>query len=127
MNLLPEWLRAATGSEIEKALYYAKRRDKEVKRWRSRRPIGFGRRYRRKTLTLLAVVTFLGIAYLVNPPAPSPWSQDMTRRHHEARRNCNAARAVGLAPARRDEPGYWNHLDADNDGISCEPWQPWDR
>ena len=36
-------------------------------------------------------------------------------------RNCDAARAAGVAPLRRGEPGYAPHLDRDNDGIACEP------
>jgi Flp pilus assembly secretin CpaC len=36
-------------------------------------------------------------------------------------RNCDAARAAGVAPIRRGEPGYGPHLDSDNDGIGCEP------
>lgn len=43
-------------------------------------------------------------------------------RHLLAAPNCEAARAVGLAPARRGQPGYWPKHDADNDGIACEPW-----
>lgn len=38
-----------------------------------------------------------------------------------APRNCDQARAMGLAPAYRGQPGYAPHLDADNDGIACEP------
>lgn len=37
-------------------------------------------------------------------------------------RNCAAARAAGAAPLRRGQPGYSSHLDADGDGIACEPW-----
>lgn len=37
------------------------------------------------------------------------------------RKMCHVAQSVGLAPARRGEPGYHNHLDADGDGLSCEP------
>ncbi|MBZ9741988.1 MULTISPECIES: excalibur calcium-binding domain-containing protein [unclassified Mesorhizobium] len=43
-------------------------------------------------------------------------------RHLAAFPNCTAARLVGLAPARRGEPGYWPTHDADHDGIACEPW-----
>jgi hypothetical protein len=50
------------------------------------------------------------------------WPPSVMARHLAAARNCASARAVGLAPARRGEPGYWWHLDADNDGIACEPW-----
>lgn len=51
------------------------------------------------------------------------WSDEVTARHMAAAKNCDAARAVGLAPSRRGEPGYWPWLDRDNDGIACEPWR----
>ena len=35
-------------------------------------------------------------------------------------KNCTAARAAGVTPIRRGEPGYASHLDRDNDGIACE-------
>lgn len=35
-------------------------------------------------------------------------------------KNCREARAAGVAPIRRGEPGYAKHLDRDNDGIACE-------
>lgn len=37
--------------------------------------------------------------------------------------NCAAARAAGYAPIRRGQPGYRSALDADNDGIACEPYR----
>lgn len=40
-----------------------------------------------------------------------------------APRNCDQARAMGLAPAYRGQRGYAPHLDADNDGIACEPFR----
>lgn len=46
-------------------------------------------------------------------------------RHMLAAPNCDAARAVGLAPARRGEPGYWPKHDADDDGVACEPIPAW--
>lgn len=46
----------------------------------------------------------------------------LAERHQIAARNCDAARSVGLAPAYRGQPGYWPQLDADDDGISCEPY-----
>ncbi len=36
--------------------------------------------------------------------------------------NCDAARAAGAAPIRAGEPGFGAHLDADGDGIGCEPY-----
>jgi endonuclease YncB( thermonuclease family) len=38
-------------------------------------------------------------------------------------RNCTAARTAGMAPLYRGEPGYRPQLDADNDGIACEPYR----
>ena len=59
------------------------------------------------------VYGFLGVRF------DSPWA---ALRHLAAFQNCSAARAVGLAPAHRGEPGYWPTHDADHDGIACEPW-----
>lgn len=36
--------------------------------------------------------------------------------------NCAAARRAGVAPIQRGEPGYRSELDADDDGIACEPY-----
>lgn len=38
-------------------------------------------------------------------------------------RRCDDARAVGTAPIYRGEPGYRERLDADDDGIACEPYR----
>ncbi len=35
-------------------------------------------------------------------------------------KNCTAARAAGVTPIYRGQPGYASHLDRDNDGIACE-------
>jgi len=37
--------------------------------------------------------------------------------------NCDAARLAGVAPLYVDEPGYRDTLDADGDGIACEPYR----
>lgn len=34
--------------------------------------------------------------------------------------NCSAARAAGMAPILRGQPGYAPKLDRDNDGVACE-------
>lgn len=83
----------------------------------------------RRGLTL-PVIVVLGLAgCYVGQVILSPWPASVTFRHLSASRNCAAARATGLAPAYRGEPGYWSHLDADDDGISCEPWPHprWDQ
>ena len=36
--------------------------------------------------------------------------------------NCAAARSAGAAPIKQGEPGYRASLDADSDGIACEPY-----
>jgi hypothetical protein len=36
--------------------------------------------------------------------------------------NCDAARAAGVAPLHVGDPGYRDKLDADSDGIACEPY-----
>lgn len=41
--------------------------------------------------------------------------------------NCAAARAAGAAPIRIGQPGYRLGLDADLDGIACEPIPAWAR
>lgn len=51
-----------------------------------------------------------------------PWPASTTLRHLAASPNCDAARAVGLAPAKAGQPGYWLRHDRDADGIACEPF-----
>jgi hypothetical protein len=36
--------------------------------------------------------------------------------------SCADARAAGVTPIMRDEPGYRRELDRDNDGVACETW-----
>ena len=50
------------------------------------------------------------------------WPVDVKIRHLLAAVNCSTARAVGLAPSYRGEPGYHAKLDRDDDGIACEPY-----
>lgn len=35
-------------------------------------------------------------------------------------KNCTEARAAGVTPIHRGQPGYAKHLDGDGDGIACE-------
>ncbi|WHU05020.1 excalibur calcium-binding domain-containing protein [Sphingomonas sp. NIBR02145] len=37
-------------------------------------------------------------------------------------RRCDEARAAGVAPIHRGEPGYREGLDGDADGLACEPY-----
>ena len=50
----------------------------------------------------------------------SPWDVPTTFGHYIAAAGCDAAKAVGLAPAKKGEAGYWRHLDARHDGVTCE-------
>ena len=48
----------------------------------------------------------------------SPWPLGLTLRHLAAAAGCPVAQAVGLAPARHGEPGWWPRLGPDLDGRS---------
>jgi Excalibur calcium-binding domain len=62
------------------------------------------------------------VDHVAGTTGASRWPPGVILRHVAARGSCRNARAVGLAPARRGEPGYWPHLDADEDGVACEPY-----
>ncbi|MBY6129104.1 excalibur calcium-binding domain-containing protein [Qipengyuania aquimaris] len=53
------------------------------------------------------------------PEEPSPDNRPM-RPVSVYYRNCSEARAAGVTPIRRGEPGYRQGLDGDNDGWACE-------
>src|SRR5262245_30621021 len=72
------------------------------------------------SLTLASAVAFAWMQLVIL----SPWPPVATIKHLLAFPNCGAARAVGLAPAQRGQPGYWSRHDADHDGIACEPFRP---
>lgn len=68
---------------------------------------------------LFAITSWSALAYALL----TPWTAGMAARDLVAATGCDAARAVGLAPARRGEPGYWPWLDRDHDGVACETWR----
>lgn len=47
-------------------------------------------------------------------PTPAPGPKDVTYK------NCAEAKAAGVTPLHRGQPGYAKHLDRDNDGIACD-------
>ncbi|CAM5613039.1 hypothetical protein SAVIM338S_05657 [Streptomyces avidinii] len=47
-------------------------------------------------------------------PTPAPGPKDVTYK------NCAEAKAAGVTPIHRGQPGYAKHLDRDNDGIACD-------
>jgi hypothetical protein len=62
------------------------------------------------------------IGLLAYEISQKPWPITVTLGHIAASSNCNAARAMQLAPARMGQPGYYPKHDADHDGIACEPY-----
>jgi hypothetical protein len=68
-------------------------------------------------------------AVLDNPPAdetPLPFPDAVPEPAAVAGddvhfRYCREARAAGVAPLQRGDPGYAPHLDRDGDGVACEP------
>jgi hypothetical protein len=53
---------------------------------------------------------------LTNAPTAKP-AKTATTASYE---NCAAAKAAGVAPLHRGDPGYRLELDRDDDGIACE-------
>lgn len=51
-------------------------------------------------------------------PAPAPLAEPAAQAGYYP--NCSAARAAGVAPLLRGQPGYASKLDRDNDGVACE-------
>jgi Excalibur calcium-binding domain len=92
------------------------------------RRVKLRRSYRFTILVVLAAVASFAVTMGVMPLQPwsalssSPWTAAMQAKHIAAYPSCTAARAVGLAPAYRGQPGYWPQHDRDKDGIACEPY-----
>ena len=77
-----------------------------------------------RTLTIVgAAIVFGVVARLDTEEGRSGVLSLLSVESLSAPRNCAEARARGLAPARRGQPGYAPWLDADNDGIACEPYR----
>jgi hypothetical protein len=118
---LPDRWRVHHGRDPEAELRGLKRRFRAVSR-RYEWAVTLRRLRSRAGMWVLlaggAAVLYLGLNSL------SPWPLTVALRHVAAAPNCNAARVVGLAPARRGQPGYWPSHDRDGDGIACEPWRP---
>jgi hypothetical protein len=94
-----------------------------LNRWRRRwEPPGWGPPQRpNASYTKVAAVSAIAGAVLCWAAlCQITWHPLALFKHIAAFPNCSAARAVGVAPARRGEPGYWPSHDADDDGIACE-------
>jgi hypothetical protein len=80
------------------------------------------RRHRHQAvISRFAALALAGLLYPVSQNL-ARWPLSVALRHATAARNCTAARAVGLAPAQRGQPGYYPQHDRDRDGVACEPW-----
>jgi hypothetical protein len=81
------------------------------------------------TLPVVLGMAIGAVAYAVfdqthGQPQETPAVQPLSLTTPAARpfRNCEAARRMGAAPLHRGQPGYGPHLDADGDGVACEPY-----
>jgi hypothetical protein len=119
MPILPKTWRVHEGRDPDKELQRIQKRFEAIRRRADRRKrlLKTLREARGQLLMSAAVFAATFAAFFFSPF--SPWD---TVRHIVAAPNCNAARFVDLAPARRGEPGYWSRHDADDDGIACEPY-----
>ena len=70
--------------------------------------------------TVAVVVLIAGAVYAGS--LHTGWPVVMVLKHAASYSGCRAASSMGLAPARRGEPGYWRSHDGDQDGIACERW-----
>jgi Excalibur calcium-binding domain len=84
---------------------------------------GRARRLLEKWAAALAVASLIFICLLLAAQfdwisAGTPSQSGDTRVYYP---DCAIARAAGAAPIHIGEPGYRPELDADSDGIACEP------
>jgi hypothetical protein len=85
-----------------------------------------------------SLTAFLGFALLTVPAITDPANAQRRRDTRSAAsaqqaasssrdavyyRNCAEARAAGVAPLYRGQPGYRPQMDGDSDGIACEPYR----
>ena len=86
---------------------------------------------RRRQSARASVVQIIGLALLGGLAVGAVIGVARNLGRHAERRSappagayysgCNAARAAGVAPLYRGEPGYRPEMDGDSDGIACEP------
>jgi Excalibur calcium-binding domain len=104
------------GRDREKRLREIQRRFRAVSA-RHNRAISL-RRYRSGAIAALAATVAFAVVWGLSS---SPWPAMTMLRHFASFPNCAFARAVGLAPAKEGQPGYWKRHDRDRDGTACEP------
>ena len=87
----------------------------------TRRPKSRERMVRAAAIACAVLIWVSGYVLIMRA---SPWPQIDTLKHMAAFPNCAFARLVGVAPAARGQPGYYEMHDRDRDGIACEPLPP---
>ncbi|WP_456725730.1 excalibur calcium-binding domain-containing protein [Bradyrhizobium sp. USDA 3397] len=124
MPHLPNLNPIRPGPGPEQRLRDLQRRFRAVSARHDRTPKLRSARLRRAITALIAIAALLAAYPAISLLVSSPWPVTTTLKHIASAPNCDFARLVGLAPARRGEPGYWQHHDRDGDGVACEPWRP---
>ncbi|MEZ5939630.1 MAG: excalibur calcium-binding domain-containing protein [Hyphomonadaceae bacterium] len=71
-------------------------------------------------LTVAVALFVLGAGWYFGTRAAGFTSDLDAAKHIASAMNCDVADFMGVAPAKKGQPGYWKHLDADNDSIACE-------
>jgi hypothetical protein len=111
----------------------AEQRLRDIQR-RFQRAGGGGRRRRRGStglfVSVFAAVFVAALIALERPDLPARLlaglqpsaSADQATPVPRYFRNCDEARAAGVAPLYRWEPGYREAMDRDYDGVACEPY-----
>jgi hypothetical protein len=79
-------------------------------------------RLRASLIPLAFVFVAVAVMWWITDPFRSSDSGSDAQTYY---RNCAEARAAGAAPMHQGEPGYRAGLDADGDGIACEPYRGW--
>lgn len=74
--------------------------------------------------TIVLAALLLLTTPVVTVQVTKHWPLETAARHLAAAAGCPVARAVGLAPAKAGQPGYWPWLDRERDGMTCEVEQP---
>lgn len=62
------------------------------------------------------------IAERLDERAPAAFMHEAAPLSAPSYANCDAARAADAAPLYTGQPGYSERLDADRDGVACEPY-----
>ena len=91
-------------------------------------PKRYGRRVSFRDMLFLGAFGFAGVVTLGNwlsGDNPNDQALGFTSAISENvyYRRCADARRAGAAPIYRGQPGYRSELDADHDGIACEPYR----